>query len=78
MSHNVNVNTRRNREEGNQQDLSIGAAIGLAGAGCCAAMAGCEVGRRAASYACDKVSRWWNDSDKDTDKRGNRDEKSGH
>ena len=74
MAHQISTNTRYIREEGNQQDLSIGAAIGLAGAGCCAAMAGCEVGRRAGKYACDKVARWWNDG-KDT--RGNSDNTDG-
>ena len=76
MSHNINTNTRRNREEGNQQDLSIGAAIGLAGAAACAAMAGAEIGHRGGGYLCDRVSRWWND--KGEDRRGNSDNTEEH
>lgn len=70
MAHNkINTSTRRNREEGTNADLSIGAAIGLAGAAACAAMAGAEVGHRGGSYLCDRVSRWWNDDGKEN--RGN-------
>lgn len=76
MAHNkISTSTRRNREEGNQQDLSIGAAIGLAGGAACAAMAGAEVGRRTGGYVCDRVKRWWNDEGKEN--RGGNDNPSG-